>query len=190
MSVVLKPIYWLLKLWGEAASTQLLWPCKMEAARKQGWIYTASRKDLRNLIQGLISALKGRSSLSFLTSILLYFRQLFLQKLSSLFSLKEDWSAVELCWDTALTELYELLIEKPCARLTACINCCNYIVFRGVLLVTSAWGSGARAFSEADGQHVTAVFPTCCAVLLTVGWGKYLGLEIPYLDFEEIFCHL
>lgn len=41
--------------------------------------------------------------------------------------------------------------------------------------------------SEADVQHVTAIFPTCCAVLLTVRWCKYLSLvlEIPLLDFEE-----
>lgn len=73
-----------------------------------------------------------------------------------------------------LTQLYQLL-EKPWARLTAGINWCNYIVFRAPLLVTSAWGSGAQGFSEADRQHVTAVFSTCCAVLLTLRWGKYLG---------------
>lgn len=41
-------------------------------------------------------------------------------------------------------------------------------------------------------MHVTAVFPTCCAVLLIVKWEKYLVLilEIPCSDFEETFYHL
>lgn len=34
-------------------------------------------------------------------------------------------------------------------------------------------------------QHMTTVLPTCYAVLLTVRWWKYPGLEIPLLDFEE-----
>lgn len=66
-SAILQPAEWLLKLRGEAGSTQvlhqlILWWYQMEAAEKQGSFYIADKNDLRILIQGLVNVLKGRNS--------------------------------------------------------------------------------------------------------------------------------
>lgn len=97
-----------LKLWGEATGTQL-WQCKMEAAGKTGLVLHCKQKGFEEPHTRVNKCSWGKEQPEFPNEYFIVFQATVSPKLSSLFSLKTDWPAAELCWEV-LTELYQLLI--------------------------------------------------------------------------------